>query len=100
MQSWILPAALLGATIINAVLAHFRKHTLTDPERAALLTQLAQDAAAVLSAAFPTKPWAELVTMIVQRLLATPGVPTQSKQALEGAASAALIRLGKSPNGK
>ena len=100
MHDWILPAALLGATIINAILAHYRRHALTDPERAALLTQLAQDAAAVLSAAFPGKPWAELVAMIVQRLLATPGVPTQSKQALESAASAALVRMGKSPNGK
>jgi len=97
MQPWILPAALLASTIVHALFAHWRSKSMTDQERAALLAQLAQDSAAVVTAAYPGKPWADLLTQVVQRLLAAPGVPTQSRQALEGAASAALMRLGKSP---
>lgn len=97
MLPWILPAVALGTTIVNWALAYFHKHTLTDAERAALLTTLAQDTAAMIVAAFPGKPWADLVNLIIQRLLGMPGVPTQNRQALEGAASSALMRMGKVP---
>ena len=100
MAPWIVPAALLGATALHAFLEHLRKHDPTDIERAALLDQLAQGAAAVIVALFPGKPWAELVALVVQRILNAPGVPTRSKQAVENAASAALVRLGKAPSGK
>lgn len=98
MQPWILPAAGLAVTVLNWVLAHLHKHTMTDTERAALLRELAEGAAAVVSAAWPNKPWSELVNLIVQRLLNAPGVPTRSQAALEQAATAALLKLGRTPN--
>ncbi len=101
MLPWIIPAVALGTTLVNWALAYLHKHTMTHAERATLLTTLAQDAAAVIVAAFPGKPWADLVNLIIQRLLGMPGVPTQNRQALEGAASSALLRMGKAPvNGK
>ena len=97
-QGWILPA--IG--IVTAVWAFFQHRSTkpTDAERADLLRTLAEDAAAVIVALYPTKPWAELVNMVVQRLLAMPGVPTKNTSALEGAAATALTVLGKAPGAK
>ena len=100
MPNWLTPAFLLGTVIVHGVLAWIHKTKLSDADRAALLTQLAQDAAAFVVAAYPGKPWADLVNLIVQRLLAGSGTPTQSTQALENAASAALTRMGKAPAAK
>ena len=97
VQDWIGPALVL----FTAVYGWFKhKDTKpTDAERAALLTQLAEDAAAVVLAAFPGKPWAEYVNMIVQRLLALPGVPTKNAAALESAANAAILKVSPAIRG-
>jgi len=94
---WILPAIGLFGTLW-AWFRH-RDSKPTDAERAALLRSLAEDAAAVILAAFPGKPWAEYVKLIVQRLLAMPGVPTKNAAALEGAANTALVRLQATAKG-
>ena len=88
---WIAPAIVL----MTAVWGFFRHrdNKPTDAERANLLKTLAEDAAAFVLAAFPGKSWADLINMIVQRLLASPGVPTRNTQAVEGAASAALMKI-------
>lgn len=99
LPPWVIPASLLGATLVNWLLAHLHKHTMTDTERADLLTTIAGDAAAVISAAYPTKPWAELVNLVIQRLLTAKALPTKSRVALENAATKALTDLGRSPNG-
>lgn len=99
LPNWILPAAVLVSTIIHGIFA-WRRNKPTDADRAALLAQIAQDAAAFVIAAFPGKPWAELLAEIVRRMLALPGIPTRNAQAIENAASAALMKLGKSPNAR
>lgn len=99
ISNWILPAAVLVSTVVHALFAWHRNKP-SDADRAGLLAQIAQDAAAFVLAAFPNKPWAELLNSVVQRILSLPGVPTSNTTAIENAAAAALVRLGKSPNGK
>lgn len=70
---------------------------LRDDQRAALLRTIARGAAALIVAQFPGAPWAKLLSMVLEAIAATPGVPTQSHPAIERAAADALTELGRNP---
>ena len=91
------PIVGLLATAVGAWLAHRIKNP-TDMDRATLLSRMAAEAAALIVSLYPSKPWAELLTMVVQRMSAAAGIPTKSAQAIENAAAHALTMLGKNPN--
>ncbi|HYM66708.1 MAG TPA: hypothetical protein VEW68_05415 [Patescibacteria group bacterium] len=97
--SWILGAVGLVYTLVHGFFA-WRSGKLTDADRAGLLTQLADEAAAFVVATWPNKSWAELVAEIIKRLSATPGLPTGNSQAIQNAATAALVRLKGAPPAK
>lgn len=99
IPSWFLPAVLLASTAVHAILS-WRHNRPSDGQRAALLGQIAQDAAAFVVAAWPNKPWAELLAEVVKRVLTLPSTPTQNTQAIENAAAAALARMGKVPSAR
>lgn len=85
--------SILGIVItIGLGLLHQAIKTPKDHERAALLTRLADDAAAVCLSVAPDAPWAQLVAEIVARLKAA-GAPTSNDTVLQKAATAALVRV-------
>ncbi len=96
MPNWLLPAVGLLFTAVHAV-TQWHNAKPTDAERAALLNDLADGAAAFVISAWPKKPWADLVAEVIKRLAQAKSVPTKSTLALENAANAALIRLGVAP---
>jgi hypothetical protein len=67
--------------------------TPSDADKAAHLAQLARDAAALAYSLFPNLPQQELVAKIVAILSTIAGVPTTNKDALERAATGALLAL-------
>jgi len=93
--------ALLGLVIAGVGLLIRRSiKTPRDSERALLLAALANDAAAVVVNLTPTATWAQMVRDIVARLASESTVPTSNRSKLETAATAALVRLGRTDNGK
>lgn len=66
-----------------------------DHERAALLSRIATDAAALVVAMFPKASWPELLKAVVDQIAAAAG--TKNRPAIERAAAAALTALGKNP---
>jgi len=100
LPSWLTYDNVMGAliTLIAGIILRVLK-TPKDNERAALLTTLANSAAANAVNLMPDRPWAELLQATVQRLAAESTVPTHNTQKLETAALAALVRLGKTQNG-
>lgn len=96
-MNWIQPAIELFATALGGWLLH-RISKPRDHDRAALLALIAKDVAAFVVSMFPNKTWAELLQLVVQRIAASAGLPTKNAQAIENAAAAALIALGKAPN--
>ncbi len=64
-----------------------------DHERAALLAQLARDAARVVVLRFPNETWPVLVRAIVQAIEGSGSAPTTNAAAIERAATAALYDL-------
>ncbi len=97
-MDWIHPAIELVATAVGAWLLH-RLRKPSDHQRAELLALIAKESAAFLVAMYPSKPWAELLQLLVQRIAAAAGLPTKNAQAIENAAASALRELGKSPDG-
>jgi len=87
------PIVGLAATVVGAITAH-RITAPKDHERAALLAQLADDAAAFVVAANPKAAWADMLRDTINRISVGAGVPTRSATALENAAAAALVRQG------
>jgi hypothetical protein len=82
--------------IATAVIHHAIK-TPKDHEKASLIATLADDAAAVVLALNPNAPWAQLVKDVVNKLKGAATTPTANNLTLETAATAALVRLGKTP---
>lgn len=80
---------IVGTGIIHAAI---RKPS--DVDRARLIATLADDAAAVVVDLSGNAPWASLLRDTIARL--TSLVPGENGQAIERAATAALVRLGKS----
>jgi hypothetical protein len=68
--------------------------------RAFLLRMIAEDAAALVVALNPKAPWAQLLAAVVQQVATAAGTPTQNQAAIERAAAAALVRMGKLPEVK
>lgn len=75
-----------------------RIKTPTDAERAALLSRMAEDAAALLVSTKRTASWAVLLQELVRTLSTAAGIPTRNAGALERAAAAALIKAGAKPS--
>jgi hypothetical protein len=84
-------------TPIGLVLAAWLHSKVTstprDAERAALIAQLAADAAATIYSLFPNLPEKELVAKIVALLTSIAKVPTTNATVLERAAIGALAKL-------
>lgn len=80
--------------ILGGVIAHAVK-TPKDHERAHLLTTLAESAAAVVVNVMPNAEWPKLLEAVIARLGAESTLPTKNVSKLENAATAALVRLGK-----
>jgi uncharacterized membrane protein len=68
-----------------------------DHDRALLLEKIAEGAAALVVATFPTASWATLLQNVVTQVAKAAGLPTQNGDAIERAAAAALLKLGKAP---
>jgi hypothetical protein len=68
-----------------------------DHDRAALLSRIAEEAAALVYSLNPNAAWADMLRDVVARIASAAGLPTSSAQAIENAAASALIKLGKSP---
>ncbi len=96
MLSWLGPLVGLLATGLGAWIGK-RIITPKDHERAALLDTIAAGAASYIAGAYPGKPWAELVQLVIQRISTAAGLPTTNSTAIENAAALALARLGKGP---
>lgn len=86
----------LAATLVGVWLGH-RIIKPRDHERAAALERIASGAAALVVAMNPKAPWADLFNLVVGQVASAAGVPTQSKDAIERAAAAALVTMGKAP---
>ncbi len=69
-----------------------------DHERAALLSRIATESAALALSMFPNAPWSTLVKEVVAMIAAAAGVPTKNASAIERAAAAALLAVGKRPD--
>jgi hypothetical protein len=95
-QELVSPVIGLLATGVGAWIAH-RFTQPRDHERAVLLTRIAEDAAAVIVAFNPRATWPDLLRDLVQRISTAAGVPTRNLTAIENAATAALMKLGKAP---
>lgn len=96
---------LLGpvVSLVAIAIGSWFGHRITSPkdhERAALLSTIAQDAAAFIVALNPTAPWDQLLKDLIARISAAAGLPTSNLTAIENAAAAALTKLGKSPTAK
>lgn len=86
----------LAATAVGTWLGH-RIIQPRDHERAAALEAIAKGAAALVLSLNPTAKWAELLRMVVDQIASAAGLPTRNRDAIERAAAAALIGLGKDP---
>ncbi len=92
------PLVGLIATGVGAWIArHIKKPT--DLERAQLLEKIATDAAALVVTMYPGKPWAELLTLVIQQVSTAAGLSTRNAQAIQRAASTALARFVEAPGG-
>ena len=89
------PLVGLIATGVGGWIAH-RFSSPSDHQRAALLAQIAADAAAAVYANNPTNAYAEMLRDVVARISSAAGVPTTNATAIENAAAGALVRLGAS----
>jgi len=87
----------LAATLIGGWLGH-RLTKPKDRDRAALLDQIAEGAAALVVSLFPSEHWSVLLENVVKQIAAAAGVPTRNVDAIERAAASALTKLGKNPN--
>ena len=86
------PLVGLAATIIGGWLGH----RFTSPKAhdiGALLTRIAEESAAVIFAANPNAPLADLVRDTINRIASAAGLPTQNAIAIENAATAAIVKL-------
>lgn len=100
MPSWLSLDNVLGivVTILAGIIAHAVK-TPKDHERAALLATLAEAAAAVVVNLMPNAKWTDLLQAVIQRLSGAASVPTKNQQVISAAATAALVKLGKTAPG-
>lgn len=78
-------------TIVGTVLA-LRIIKPDDAKRAELLARIANDAAALVVAMYPTKPWADMLRLVIEAITKAAGVPTKNAAAIERAAASALER--------
>lgn len=86
---------MLGAVAL--ALGTWIARRLTTPQshqRAALLAQIATDAAALVMATNPRATWATLLSETVAKVTAAAGLPVTDRGAIERAAAGALVRLG------
>ena len=70
----------------------------SDAVRAQLLRLVAEEAAALVISLNPNQPWASLLANVIQQIAGMADPPTRNQAALQRAAAAALLRLGKSPH--
>lgn len=88
-----------AAIVVGGLLVHAIR-TPKDHDRAALLAEIANAAAAWVVAHNPGKPWAEILEAVVQRIAAAAGLPTRNATAIENAAALALTRMGVQPGAR
>jgi hypothetical protein len=69
----------------------------TDLDRAKLLAEIARDSAALVVTLNPTADWGTIVKQTVDAILNAAGLPTRNLGAVERAAAAALLALGRKP---
>jgi hypothetical protein len=83
------PLLQLVGVALGGLLAH-RIVTPTDHQRAQLLSQIANDAAALVVSKNPNMPAAQLLQQVIQAISNAAGVPTTNQDAIARAAAAAL----------
>jgi len=98
MRELIGPVVGLIATGVGAWLVRQLKKP-SDLERAHLLEKIATDAAALIVAMYPGKPWAELLQLVIQQISTAAGLSTRNAQAIQRAAASALAELVEAPGG-
>lgn len=83
----------LGAAIVHRI------KTPGDQERAQLLSQIANDAAALVVTSNPNAPFAQLLQQLVSQISQVSALPTGNGDAIRRAAAAALAAHGVKPTG-
>lgn len=83
------------AVIVLGFFIHHAVRKPKDNERADLIRRLADDAAAVVLNLMPNASWAQILAQVVAKLNAAEAAPTGNAKVVEDAATAALVRLGK-----
>lgn len=86
---------IIGTAIGGLVLK--RLHTPTDHDRAVILAHIADGAAALVASLNPKQSWPDLLKAVVTAIESAAGLPTSNAGAIERAAAAALVKLGKAP---
>jgi len=88
---------LIGGLALGLLALRFK--TPTSSDRAQLLTKIIEDTAALVVNMTPRATWAQLLKDVVAQALTVSSLPTKNKAAIERAAAAALVKLGKSNPG-
>jgi hypothetical protein len=97
MPHWLNPNSILDLIVMIAVVV--LRQAITTPSaahKAALIAQLADDAAAVVLNLNPNASWDQKLLDVIARLKAASSLPTDNSHVIETAATGALVRLGHS----
>jgi hypothetical protein len=78
----------IGGLIVRAL------HTPKDHERAAELSQIAGDVAALVKLQNPGKDWATLLQLVIKQISQQSGLPTTNEGAIARAAAGGLVAAG------
>lgn len=93
----VLSPVLLGLGVALGNWFHGRIVKPADYQRASILQQIAEGAAALVISTNtnPKATWPDLLKQIVQAIESAAGLPTHNADAIQRAAAAALTKLGK-----
>jgi len=97
LGSFLTPLVQVGTLALGSVIAA-ALHTSKDHARAASLSIIANEAAALVTLANPNANWSQLLSQTIAQISNASGLPTQNEQAITRAATAALANKGLKPN--
>lgn len=100
--NWGFLTALLGpvsqvATVLIGGVIAAALHTSKDHARAASLSIIANEAAALVTVSNPNAAWSQLLSQTIAQISNASGLPTSNDQAITRAATAALVNRGLKP---
>ena len=96
-SAFLQPLVQVGTLALGTVIAA-ALHTSKDHARAASLSIIANEAAALVTVSNPNANWAQLLSQTISQISNASGLPTKNEQAITRAATAALANKGIKPN--